>query len=74
MKIKKGDKVTVITGKDKGKTGVIVKAFPKLEKVLVEGVNKKKLHKRPRKSNEKGKIIEQAAPIHVSNVRLSKEK
>jgi len=69
MRIKKGDKVIVITGKDKGKSGVILKAFPKTSQVLVEGVNKKKLHKKPKKSNEKGKIIEQAAPIHVSNVR-----
>jgi len=69
MKIKKGDKVIVITGKDKGKSDVILKAFPKTCQVLVEGVNKKKLHKRPRKSNEKGKIIEQATPIHVSNVK-----
>jgi large subunit ribosomal protein L24 len=71
MKIKKGDKVTVITGKDKGKSGVILRAFPKLDMVLVEGVNKKKLHKKPKKSNEKGKIIEQATPIHVSNVKLN---
>ena len=69
MKIKKGDKVMVITGKDKGKSGTVVKAFPKDFMVLVEGVNKKKLHKRPKKKGEKGKIIEQAAPIHVSNVK-----
>ncbi|MEK7200705.1 MAG: 50S ribosomal protein L24 [Patescibacteria group bacterium] len=69
MKIKKGDKVIVITGKDKDKSGAVVKAFPKDDMVLVEGVNKKKLHKRPKKSNEKGKIIEQATPIHVSNVK-----
>ena len=69
MKIKKGDKVTVITGKDKGKSGTVVRAFPKDFMVLVEGINKKKLHKRPKKSNEKGKVIEQAAPIHVSNVK-----
>lgn len=69
MKIKKGDKVIVITGKDKGRSGSVVKAYPKDFLVLVEGVNKKKLHKRPKKSNEKGKIIEQAAPIHVSNVK-----
>lgn len=69
MKIKKGDKVKVITGKDKGKSGTVLKSFPKLSKVLVEGVNKKKVHKGPRKSNEKGKVIEQAAPIHVSNVK-----
>lgn len=72
MKIKKGDKVIVITGKDKGKTGSVVKAFPKDFKVLVEGVNIKKLHKKPRKTNEKGKIIDQAAPVHVSNVKLVK--
>jgi len=69
MKIKKGDKVIITTGKDKGKTGLVLKAFPKDDLVLVEGVNKKKLHKRPKKSNEKGKIIEQDTPVHVSNVK-----
>lgn len=64
----------VITGKDKGKSGMVVRAFPKLSKVLVEGMNKKKLHKKPRKQGEKGKIIEQAAPIHVSNVKKVKDK
>lgn len=68
MHIKKGDKVKVISGKDKGKSGAVVRAFPKDEKVLVEGVNIKKLHKRPRKQGEKGRIVEQATPIHVSNV------
>lgn len=72
MKIKKGDKVIVITGKDKGKSGSIVRAFPKTSQVLVDGVNIKKLHKRPRKQGEKGRIVEQAAPIHVSNVKKSK--
>lgn len=71
MKIKKGDKVIVITGKDKGKSGVVLKAFPKEFAVLVEGVNKKKVHQRPKKSNEKGKIVEQATPVHVSNVKKS---
>jgi large subunit ribosomal protein L24 len=74
MKIKKGDKVIVITGKDKGKSGVVLRAFPKLDQVLIEGINKKKLHKRPKKSNEKGKIIEQATPINVSNVKKIKDK
>lgn len=74
MKIKKGDKVLIITGKDKGKTGVVLKSFPKIDAVLVEGINKKKLHKRPKKSNEKGKIIEQATPVHVSNVKKVKDK
>jgi large subunit ribosomal protein L24 len=69
MKIKKGDKVIVITGKDKGKTGVVLKSFPKDLAVLVEGVNKKKVHKRPKKSNEKGKIIDRITPVHVSNVK-----
>jgi large subunit ribosomal protein L24 len=74
MKIKKGDKVIVITGKDRGKSGAVVRAFPKTDQVLVEGMNKKKLHKKPRKSNEKGKIIEMAMPIHVSNVKKVKDK
>lgn len=69
MKIKKGDKIIVITGKDKGKSGAVVRAFPKTSQVLVDGVNIKKLHKRPRKQGEKGKVINQAAPIHVSNVK-----
>ncbi len=72
MRIKKGDKVIVITGKDKGKTGQVIKAFPKEMKVLIDGVNVKKLHKRPRRQNEKGKIVEQATPINVSNVKLVK--
>ncbi len=72
MKIKKGDKVKVITGKDKGKSGAVLKSFPKLSRVLVEGVNKKKFHQRARKTNEKGKIVEKAAPIHVSNVKKLK--
>lgn len=72
MKIKKGDKVVVITGKDKGKSGQVIKSLPKMSSVVVEGINKKKLHKRPRKSGEKGKIIEQASPIHISNVKKAK--
>jgi len=69
MKIKKGDKVKIITGKDKGKIGAVIKSFPKDFAVLVEGINKKKVHQKPRKGGEKGKIIEQAAPVHVSNVQ-----
>lgn len=59
----------VITGKDKGKSAVVIKAFPRESLVLVEGINRKKLHKKPRKTNEKGKIMEIAMPIHVSNVK-----
>lgn len=69
MNIKKGDNVIVITGKDKGKKGTIVRAFPKLEKVLIDGVNIHKKHQRARKQGEKGKVIEIAYPIHVSNVK-----
>lgn len=70
MKIKKGDSVTVITGKDKGKTGTVSQAFPKLSLILVEGVNMKKKHQRPTgRGARKGQILEKAHPIHVSNVK-----
>ena len=69
MKIKKGDKIIVITGKDKGKSGPVVKAFPKLDMVLIDGVNMKKVHQKPRKQGEKGKVINRAMPVHVSNVK-----
>ena len=71
MKIKKGDKVIVRSGKDKGKTGTVTAAFPKTSMVLVEGVNMKKKHQKPRGRNvRKGQIIEKALPIHVSNVMI----
>ena len=70
MHVKKGDKVIVITGKDKGKTGVILAAFPKKNRVLVEGVNIVKKHSKPSQMNPQGGIINQEAPIHVSNVML----
>ena len=68
MHVKKGDKVMVISGKDKGKTGVILSAFPKKDRVLVEGVNIVKKHSKPSQVNPQGGIISQEAPIHVSNV------
>lgn len=70
MLIKKGDKVIVITGADKGKTGVVQRAYPKLEKVVVEGVNVKKKHRKPTQQNPEGSILDIYAPIHVSNVAL----
>jgi len=70
MKIKKGDTVLIISGKDKGKKGKIFKAFPKKRKVLIEGVNLMKKHQKPKKTGEKGQIIEKPAPISVSNVKL----
>ena len=68
MHVKKGDKVMVISGKDKGKTGVILAAFPKQDRVLVEGINMVKKHAKPSQSNPQGGIVNQEAPIHVSNV------
>lgn len=70
MKIKKGDTVLVISGKDRGKKGKILKAFPKERRVLIEGVNLKKKHQKPKKTGEKGQIIEKPAPISVSNAKL----
>ena len=68
MKIKKGDTVIVIAGNDKGKVGVVEKAFPKLNKVVVNGVNLRKKHQKPRQNNPEGQIVEIYAPIDVSNV------
>lgn len=70
MKIKKGDTVLVISGKYRGKTGKALKAFPKEEKILVEGINIVKKHQKPKRSGEKGEIIQMPSPIHVSNVKL----
>jgi large subunit ribosomal protein L24 len=70
MKIKRDDNVIVIGGKDRGKTGKVLRAFPRESKVVISGVNLKKLHKRPTKSGQKGQVVEQAAPIHVSNVMI----
>lgn len=72
MKVKKGDNVIVLTGKDKGKSGKILRAFPKETRVLVEGINMKKIHERG-KSKGKGTIKEIAFPIHASNVRKSEK-
>ena len=70
MIVKTGDKVKVITGKDKGKEGVILKAFPKKDRVIVEGMNMMKKHQKPSTMNPQGGILETEAPIHVSNVML----
>ncbi|MCG7418974.1 50S ribosomal protein L24 [Macrococcus epidermidis] len=70
MHIKKGDKVIVITGKDKGKTGTVIEALPKKDRVVVEGVNIAKKHQKPTQMNPEGGIVEFEAAIHVSNVML----
>ncbi len=69
MKIKKGDQVIVITGRDKGKTGEVTKAMPKDNKVVVAGINLAKRHTKPTQENAGG-IISKEMPIHVSNVAL----
>jgi large subunit ribosomal protein L24 len=70
MKIKKGDTVVVITGKDKGKTGKVLEVFPKEDRVLVDGVNLVSRHQKPKSAQEKGGIIKKTAPIHASNVMI----
>jgi large subunit ribosomal protein L24 len=67
LKIKKGDKVIVLAGKDKGKSGEVLKVMPAEARVLVQGVNMVKRHTRPAMGNPGG-IVEKEAPIHVSNV------
>jgi len=71
MKIKKGDKVRVISGEDRGKEGTILKTYPKDDKVIVEGVNIIKKHAKPTQANPDGGILEYEAPIHASNVMIA---
>lgn len=70
MKLKKDDKVIVITGKDKGKTGTIARVLPREGKVLISGVNLVKVHVRARRGGEKGQIVEKNLAIQASNVLL----
>ena len=68
MRIKKGDTVEVISGKDKGKKGKVVRTLPKQDRVVVEGVNIVTKHEKPRGPQNPGGITKTEAPIHVSNV------
>lgn len=70
MRIKKGDKVVVIAGREKGKEGTVAKVLPKEEKVVITGLNMVKKHIKPNQAEPEGKITEKEAPIHVSNVAL----
>ena len=70
MKLKKGDNVLITAGKDKGRTAKIIKSLPKELKVLVEGINLKKKHVRPKREGEKGQVVEIPAPMDVSNVKM----
>ncbi|HZW38914.1 MAG: 50S ribosomal protein L24 [Syntrophothermus sp.] len=70
MKIHKNDKVMVITGNDKGKTGKVLKVFPKTSKIIIEGINLRKRHTKPNQRTPQGGILEKEAPINASNVML----
>jgi len=70
MNIKKGDKVIVISGADKGKTGTVQRAYPKLNKVVVEGINVHKKHKKPTQATPEGSVVDIYVPIDASKVAL----
>ncbi len=70
MKLKKGDTVLIISGKDKGRTAKILKSLVKERMILVDGINLKKKHVKPRKEGEKGQLVSVSAPINASNVKF----
>ena len=70
MKIIKGDTVKIISGKDRGKTGTVLHAFPAADKIIIDGLNLVKKHSRPRKQGEKGHMVSVPRPLGVSKVML----
>ena len=74
QKIKKGDKVVVLSGKDKGRTGEVVRAMPKDGKVIVSGINVHARHRKPSQVNPQGGIERKEAPLHVSKVAIADPK
>ena len=70
MKLKKGDRVKVLTGKDRGDEGEIMRVIPKEGRIIVEGVNVAKKHQRPTRMTMQGGIIDKDMPLHVSNVAI----
>jgi large subunit ribosomal protein L24 len=70
LRIKTGDEVVVIAGKDKGKKGKVVQVFPVLQRVVVEGINMSKRHLKSRRQGDHGQVVEFAMPIHASNIQL----
>ena len=74
MKLKKGDNVVVIAGKEKGKTGTIIRVFPARNLVVIDKVNIAKRHRRATQAGRKGQIIDIASPIHASNVMIADPK
>lgn len=69
MKVKKGDNVIILVGKDKGKKGKIIKSIPTMNMVVVEGINMKKKSQKATKKTGKGQVVEMAMPINASNVK-----
>jgi len=74
MKLKKGDKVVIMAGKDRGATGTILRALPAENKVLVEGINVMKRHRKPTAKSRQGQIVEFPVAIHASNVMIADPK
>ncbi len=74
MKIKQGDTVIIITGKDKGKSGKVLRTLAAEDKVVVEGINVVTKHHKNKQTRSQGQIIEKSMPIHVSNVALTEDK
>lgn len=74
MKVKVGDNVRILAGKDKGKEGRVIRTLKKDNKVVVEGINMVKKHVKPNRMNEVGSIVDIEAPIHASNVKLAETK
>ena len=70
-KIKKGDRVVILTGKDKGRQGAVLKVFPTEQRVLVEGLNMVQRHTRPSQGDPQGGIKHKEAPLHLSNVAIA---
>lgn len=70
MKVKKGDKVKILSGKDRGSEGKVINSFPEEDRIIVDGINLVKKHRKPRRSGEKGERITKPAPIDASNVQL----
>ena len=70
-KIKKGDKVVVLAGKDKGRTGNVLQVMPKEDRVLVDGINVHARHRKPDQANPQGGIDRKPAPLHISNVAIA---
>ncbi len=70
MRIKKNDNVIVVAGNDRNKTGKVLKVYPKVNRLIVEGINIHKRHTKPSQKSQQGGIVEKEAPIHVSNVMI----